>query len=162
MSKLKFSRSRVIAGGTLALAVGGTALGLGLTATGGTAAATGGGRAVTDAFTVTQSSSGSALVQINQEESVNAANAKLKALTNEEVVLRMASGPASVSGPVACTPGTAGMQGPTVKVLVGSDGTQVITPGTTGGNTGVGTWHVTACHVYPAADLGTGGTGTAG
>jgi hypothetical protein len=157
----RFPRSRVIAGGTLALAVGGTALALGLTGTGGTPAAAGGGRVVTDAFTVTQRS-GSVLVQINQEESINAANARLKAMTNEEVVLRMASGPAPVSGPVACTPGVAGRQGPAVKVLLGSDGTQVITPGTTAGNTGVGTWHVTACHVYPAADLGTGGTGAAG
>jgi hypothetical protein len=36
----------------------------------------------------------------------------------------------------------------------------VITPGTTGDSTGVGTWHLTACSVYPTADLGTGGTGT--
>ena len=54
------------------------------------------------------------------------------------------------------------MRGPQVKVLLGADGTQVITPGTTGDNTGVGTWHLTACQVYPTADMGTGGTGNVG
>lgn len=115
---------------------------------------------VTDAYTITQNSSGSVLMQINQQESINAANTKLNAMIKEQVVLRMASGPAPVSGPKTCTPGVSNMQGPTVKVLPGTDGTQVITPGTTGGNTGVGTWHVTACYVYPTADMGTGGTGT--
>ena len=47
-----------------------------------------------------------------------------------------------------------------MKVLLGADGTQVIAPGTTGDNTGVGTWHITACYVYPTADMGTGGTGS--
>jgi hypothetical protein len=54
------------------------------------------------------------------------------------------------------------MQGPKVNVLLGTDGTEVIVPGTTGGNTGVGTWHLTACTVYPSADMGTGGTGNTG
>ena len=150
-------RSRVIAGSTLALAVAGTALGLGLTSTG---AATGSATAVTAAYTITTHTDGAVLVQINQRESINAANQKLNAMIKEQVVLRTASGPASVSGPVTCTPGLSGVQGPTVKVLLGTDGTQVIAPGTTGGNTGVGTWHMTACYVYPTADMGTGGTGS--
>jgi hypothetical protein len=153
-------RPRVIAGGTLALAVAGTALGLGLTSAGGSPAAAGGSEVVTDAYTITQSSSGSVLVQINQRESIDAANAKLKSMIKEEVVVTTAAGPATTAGAVTCTPGEPNMQGPTVKVLLGADGTQVITPGTTGGNTGVGTWHLTACAVYPSADMGTGGTGT--
>ena len=150
-------RPRVIAGSTLAVAVAGTALGLGLTSTGST---TGSTTAVTAAYTITTHSDGSILVQINQRESINAANQKLNAMIKEQVVLRVASGPAPVSGSMTCTPGVSNMQGPQVKVLLGADGTQVITPGTTGGNTGVGTWHMTACYVYPTADMGTGGTGS--
>jgi hypothetical protein len=150
-------RPRVIAGSTLALAAIAAVITLGLTSTGSTT--TGGNRVVTDAYTITQNSSGSVLVTINNKESINAANAKLNAMIKEQVVLRMGSGPAPVKGPVACTPGVSNQQGPPVKVLLGTDGTQVIAPGTTGDNTGVGTWYVTACHVYPTADMGTGGTG---
>jgi hypothetical protein len=138
-------RSRVIAGGTLALAVAGTALGLGLTAGGGPAVAAGGSGVVTDAFTVTQTSSNSVLVHINQSTSLPAANAKLTAMgIHEYVIIDMASGPATVSGPVACTPAS-GVTGPSLKVLVGTDGTEVIAPGTTADNTGVGTWHLASC-----------------
>lgn len=153
-------RPRIIAGSTLAVAAVGAAVTLGLTSTGSTAA--GSTRVVTDAYTITQYSSGSVLVQINNRESINAANAKLNAILKEEVVVRTVSGPATVKGPVTCTPGESNMRGPQVKVLLGADGTQVITPGTTGDNTGVGTWHLTACQVYPTADMGTGGTGTGG
>ena len=153
-------RPRVIAGGTLALAVAGTALGFGLTSAGGTPVAAGGTQVVTDAYTITQSSSGSVLVQINQRESIIAANAKLNSMIKEEVVVTTAAGPAPASGPVTCTSGEPNMHGPAVKVLLGADGTQIIAPGTTAGNTGVGTWHLTACQVYPSADMGTGGTGT--
>ena len=157
------ARPRIIAASTLALAAAGTALGLGLTSTGSTTgSAAGSTRAVTAAYTITTHSNGSILVQINQRESINAANQKLNAMIKEQVVLRMASGPAPVSGPVTCTPGVSNMQGPQVKVLLGTDGTQVIAPGTTGDNTGVGTWHMTACYVYPTADMGTGGTGNTG
>ena len=150
-------RPRVIAGSTLALAVAGTALGLGLTSTGST---TGSTTAVAAAYTITTHSDGSILVKINQQESINAANQKLNAMIKEQVVLRTVSGPAPVSGPMTCTPGVSNMQGPQVKVLLGADGTQVIAPGTTGRNTGIGTWHITACYVYPTADMGTGGTGS--
>jgi hypothetical protein len=154
---------RVIAGGTLALAVAGTALGLGLTSTGGTAAsATGGTTVVTAAYTITTHSNGSILVKIGQQESMNAVNQKLNAMVKEEVVLRFEPGRATVSGPVTCTPGEPNMKGPQVKVLLGADGTQVIAPGATVGNTGVGTWHIGPCSVYPTADLGKGGTGNTG
>jgi hypothetical protein len=66
----------------------------------------------------------------------------------------MGSGPAAVSGPVTCTPEPGIPKQPTVKVLVGTDGTEVINPG----NTGVGTWHLKSCNL--ASD--TGGTGNTG
>jgi hypothetical protein len=153
-------RPRVIAGSTLAVAAVAAAVTVGLTSTGSTKAD--GTRVVTDAYTITQNSSGSVLVQINQKQSINAANEKLNVLIKEQVVVRAASGPASVQGPVTCTPGEPGMQGPQVKVLLGADGTQVIAPGTTGDNTGVGTWHLTACSVYPTADMGGAGNTGAG
>jgi hypothetical protein len=150
-------RPRVIAGSTLALVAIAAVITLGLTSTGSTTA--GGTRVVTDAYTITQNSSGSVLVTINNKESIIAADEKLNAMLKEQVVLRMGSGPAPVNGPVTCKPGVSNVPGPPVKVLLGADGTQVIAPGTTGDNTGVGTWYVAACYVYPTADMGTGGTG---
>src|ERR1700677_4520930 len=79
-------RPRVIAGGTLALAVAGTALGLALTSTGGAAGAAGSTQVVTDAYTITTHSDGSILVQINQRESIIAADQKLNAMVKEEIV----------------------------------------------------------------------------
>jgi hypothetical protein len=152
-------RPRVIAGGTLALAVAGTALGLGLTSAGGTA---GGTTLVTAAYTITTHSNGSILVKMGQQETVNAVNQKLNAMIQEEVVLRFEPGPATVSGPVTCTPGEPNMKGPQVKVLLGADGTQVIAPGATVGNTGEGTWHIGSCSVIPTGDVGEGGTGNTG
>ena len=102
------------------------------------------------------------LVTINQQESINVADEKLNEMIKEQVVLRMASGPATVTGAMTCSPGVSNMQGPPVKVLLGTNGTQVIRPGTTGGNTGVGTWHMLACYVYPTADMGQSGTGNTG
>ena len=89
-------RPRVIAGSTLALAVAGTALGLGLTSAGSTAGST---TVVTAAYTITTHSNGSILVQINQRESINAANQKLNAMIKEQVVLRIASGPGNRQRP---------------------------------------------------------------
>jgi hypothetical protein len=156
-------RPRAIAGGTLALAVAGTALGLGLTSTGGTAASTTGGTTVvTAAYTITTHSNGSILVKMGDQESVNALNQKLNAMIQEEVVLRFEPGAAPVSGPVTCTPGEPNMKGPQVKILLGTDGTQVIAPGATVSNTGEGTWHIGTCSVIPTADIGKGGTGNTG
>ena len=154
-------RPGLIAGSTLALAAAGTALGLGLSSTGTpSTSATGGMRVVTDAYTITQNN-GSVLVTINQTEALPQANQKLTAMgIHEQVTIYMASGPAPVSGPVPCTP-AAGVSGPPVKVLVGANGTEVIGSGTTGGNTGVGTWHLGACSLTGDSGLGnTGNTGT--
>ncbi|HSZ38546.1 MAG TPA: hypothetical protein VK817_01165 [Trebonia sp.] len=152
-------RPSVIAGGTLALAVAGTALGLGLTAGGGPAVAAGGSGVVTDAFTITHTSSNSVLVHINLATSLVAANDKLAAMgIHEFVIIDMASGPATVSGPVACTPG-AGVSGPSLKVLVGTDGTEVIAAGATADNTGEGTWHLASCATTNGHGSGNTGIG---
>jgi hypothetical protein len=133
-------RPRVLAGGTLGLAGVGAALVLAL---GGTAA-------TTPAFAITTSSDGSVLVHLNINSSLPQVNAKLAGMgTDEQIGIAMAPGPAAVSGPVTCAPHP-GVSGPTVRVLDGPNGTEVISPGQTGDNTGVGTWHLASCGVYPA------------
>jgi hypothetical protein len=155
-------RSRVIAGGTLAVAVAGTALGLGLTSTSGTAAS-GTTKVVTAAYTITENSDGSVLVQVNQEQSIVAADAKLASMgIHEKVSVFPKSGAAAVSGPVTCTPVDGASKQETVRVLLGTNGTEVIAPGTTGDNTGVGTWHLGSCVVFPADYKGNSGPGNAG
>jgi hypothetical protein len=143
-------RPRVLAGSTLALAGVGTALTLGLTAA-----------TSTPAFAVTRSADGSVLVQMSQEQNIVQANAKLIAMgIHEQFYVWMASGPAPVKGAVNCTP-KAGVSGPPLKLLLDKDGTEVIKPGTTGDNTGVGTWHVRAC--FATTDTGiTGNSGNTG
>ena len=152
--------SRVIAGSTLVLAVGGTALGLGLTSTGSTSATTAGSAATTTIVTVAKINGGEILVTLNQPGSlaIQQADKKLAAMGfHEGIVIYMGSGPASVSGPVTCTPVPGIPNQPTVKVVVGTNGTEVVQPGTTGDNTGVGTWHLNHCNL--ASDTGTGNTG---
>jgi hypothetical protein len=143
-------RPRVLAGSTLALAGAGTALALTLTATGST-----------PAFAVTTNANGSVLVTISQRENIVQANAKLTAMgIHEQVDIYMASGPATVKGAVACQ-AEAGVSGPALKVLLDKDGTEVIEPGTTGNNTGVGTWHMMSCKTFKTGDTGPG-TGNSG
>jgi hypothetical protein len=142
-------RPRVLAGSTLALAGVGTALTLGLTAA-----------TSTPAFAVTRSADGSVQVQINQATSLPQANAKLTAMgIHEQVTIYMATGPATARGPVSCT-AEPGAPGPALQVLIGKDGTEVIKPGTTGDNTGVGTWHLNHCQTFKTGSTGnTGNTG---
>ena len=143
----RLRRPRVVAGGTLALAGAGTALAFVLGAVGST-----------PAWAVTTSSDGSVQVTINQLSALPQANAKLAAMgTHEQVTLSMASGAAAVSGPVTCTP-AAGVTGPAVKVLVGKNGTEVISAAN--GNTGAGTWHLASCTV--TGDNGSGNSGNTG
>ena len=140
-------RPRVLAGSTLGLAGAGTALALTL------------GASSTPAFAVTTSGDGSVLVTINQTTALPQANAKLTAMgIHEQITIYMASGAAAVSGSVTCTPapGVSNLPGPPVKVLVGTNGTQVINSG----NTGAGTWHLAACHL--TGDTGSGNTGNTG
>ena len=141
-------RPRVLAASTLGLAGAGTALALTL------------GASSTPAFAVTTSGDGSVLVTISQTTALPQANAKLTAMgIHEQVTIDMASGVAAVSGPVTCTPAP-GVSGPPVKVLLGTDGTETIAPGTTDGNTGVGSWHLASCIV--TGDAGSGSTGNTG
>jgi hypothetical protein len=148
----RLRRPRVLAGSTLALAGVGTAIALVLTSTSGTPASA--------AVTVAKVSDGSILVTLNKpgSQAVAQADQKLTAMgLHEGIVIYMASGPAAASGPVTCTPEPGIPNQPTVKVLVGTNGTEVIKPGTPG-NTGVGTWHLKSCNL--ASD--TGGTGNTG
>jgi len=88
---------------------------------------------------------------------------KLTAMRNhEQITVYMATGVAPVSGPVTCTSGAGRIEpaGPPVKVLVGTDGTEVIGPGQSAGNTGEGTFHLDHCVV--TGDTGPGDTGNAG
>ena len=141
-------RPRVLAGSTLGLAGVGTALVLVL-----------GAASSTPAYAVTTNGDGSVLVTINQNSALPQANAKLTAMgIHEQVTTYMASGAAAVSGPVSCTPapGVSNLPGPPVKVLVGTNGTEVIDSG----NTGAGPWHLAACHL--TGDTGPGNTGNTG
>ena len=154
-------RSRVIAGSTLALAAAATALGLGLTSTSGSTPAGGtaaGGirKVVTTAYTITEMSNGSVLVQINQRKSIVAADAKLSSMgIQEKVAVFPKPGAATVSGPVTCKPVDGAPKQPQVQVLLGTNGTEVIA----GGNTGAGTWHLDSCVVFPTSDKGNSGPG---
>ncbi|MGI8715925.1 MAG: hypothetical protein ACR2NR_22640 [Solirubrobacteraceae bacterium] len=144
-------RPRVLAVSTLGLAGVGAALVLALS-----------GSATPPAYAVTTNGDGSVTVQIDRTSSIVAANNKLAAMgIHEQFGIDMASGPAPVSGAVKCQPKPGeSVSGPTVKVLVGKDGTEVIHPAT-GGNTGVGTFHLAACYVSNGTGY-TGGTGNSG
>ena len=143
--RARLRRPRLLAGGTLGLAGVGAALALLL---GGTAA-------TTPAFAITRASDGSVLVHLNYQTDQNLpqVNQKLAAMgTHEQIGIAMATGPASVSGPVTCTPapGASSTSGPPVKVLVSANGTEVISHGESAGNTAEGTFHLVSCGVYPA------------
>ena len=146
------ARPRVLAGSTLGLAGVGAALVLALS-----------GSAAPPAFAIARSGDGSVLVNINRLQSLPAANHKLTAMgIHEQITVYMATGAAPVSGSVTCTPapGASSPSGPPVKVLVGTDGTEVIGSGQSAGNTGEGTFHLDHCVV--TGDTGSGNTGNAG
>jgi hypothetical protein len=134
-------RLPVFAGSTLGLAGVGAALVLIL-----------GGSTAPPAFAVTRTADGSVLVKLSyaQHQNLPQVNQKLAEMgTNEQIGIVMGSGPAPVGGAVTCTP-QPGVSGPTVRVLDGTDGTEVIKPGESGGNTAEGTFHLVSCGVYPA------------
>jgi hypothetical protein len=142
-------RPRVLAGSTLGLAVAGAALVLGL-----------GAATSTPAFAIATNPDGSVTVTMYHLESIVGVNDQLTSMgIHEQIIIRMAKGPAPTSGPVTCTPapGTSNLPGPSLKVLVGKNGTDVIAPGATVGNTGEGTWHLAACHVDTPGDPGNTG-----
>ena len=140
-------RPRVLAGSTLGLVGVGAAFVLAL---GGTAA-------TTPAFAITRSDDGVVLhLNYNANQNLPQANAKLAAMgLHEWVTIYMASGAASVSGPVNCAQGT-GASTP-VKVLVGANGTETISAGQSAGNTAEGTFHLVHCVVTGGDESGTTG-----
>ena len=145
-------RPRVLAGGSLGLA--GVAAGL-VVAVGGTAAT------APAAFAVTRRSDGSVLVRLDYftNQNLPQLNAKLATMgTGEAVTIYMDPGPAAVPGPVTCTPG-AGVAGPSVGVLVAPNGTEVIGPGKSAGNTAEGTYHLASCVTSSATASGNSGAG---
>lgn len=155
-ARARVRRPRVLAGSTLGLAGVGAAL---VIALGGTAA-------TTPAWAVTKTADGSVLVKLDyaQNQNLPQVNQKLAAMgTGEQIGIQMGTGPATVSGPVTCSR-KSGASGPVVKVLVGKNGTEVIAPGESGGNTAEGTFHLISCTVAAASDTGpgTGNTGNTG
>ncbi|MGA2011857.1 MAG: hypothetical protein ABSH51_15210 [Solirubrobacteraceae bacterium] len=150
------ARPRFLAGSTLGLAGVGAALLLVL-----------GGSAAPPAFAITKEGDGSVLVTLSHAEDQNLpqVNAKLAAMgTHEQITIYMASGPAAVPGSVTCTraPGTSSPSGPQVKVLDGTNGTEVIRPAEAAGNTGEGTFHLDRCVVSAAGSVGNTGNSGAG
>jgi hypothetical protein len=134
-------RSRLLGGGTLGLA--GAAAVVVLATSGSTAP---------PAFAVTKQDNGSVLVHLNYKTNQNLPQleqALAKMGTHERVLIQMAPGAATTSGAVACTPNPAGakLPGPAVNVLVGTNGTEVIGKGESGGNTAEGSFHLKACFV---------------
>jgi hypothetical protein len=149
-------RSRVLAGSTLGLAGVGAALVLALS-----------GSAPPPAFAITTNGDGSVLVKLEYAQNLNLpqVNAKLAAMgTHEQITIYMAPGAAPVPGPVTCAPasGAASPSGPQVKVLNGPNGTEVIRPGESAGNTAEGTFHLDHCVVSAAGSGGDSGNSGAG
>jgi hypothetical protein len=143
-------RPRILAGGTLGLAGVGAALVLAL-----------GGSTAPPAFAVTRSDDGSVLVHLNYTTNQNLPQVDQKLASmgiHEQVGIQMAPGAATVSGPVTCTP-LPGASGPPVKVLVGTNGTEVIAPGQSGDNTAVGSFHLVRCFTSSDKDSGNTGNG---
>jgi hypothetical protein len=150
-ARVRRSRPRLLAASTLGLAGVGAALVLALS-----------GSAAPPAFAVTRSSDGSVLVQLNYntDQNLPQVNRKLTELgTHEQITIYMASGPAAVSGPVSCTPAPSA-SGPPVKVLVGTNGTEVIASGQSAGNTAEGTFHLNHCTI--TGDTGSRNSGNTG
>ena len=148
-------RPRVLAASTLGLAGIGAGLVLALSGT----------AATSPALAVTKSSDGSVLVKLDyaQNQNLPQVNAKLAAMgTNEGITIYMAKGPAPAAGPVTCSAATgpAAPSGPTVKVLTGTNGTETIKPGESGGNTAEGTFHLDHCVVSNASYTGNTGAGS--
>jgi hypothetical protein len=141
-------RPRILAGSSLGLAGIGAALVLIL-----------GGSAAPAAFAITTQSDGSVQVQLSYTNAnLPQVNQKLASMgTGEAITIWMAPGSATAPGPVTCARG-AGVSGPKVTVLVGSNGTEVIGPGQSGGNTAEGSFHLVRC--LTSSNTGSGNTGT--
>jgi hypothetical protein len=143
-------RPRILAGSSLGLAGIGAALVLIL-----------GGSAAPAAFAITTNSDGSVLVKLSYAANKNLpqVNQQLASMgTGEGITIYMASGAATTPGPVTCTRG-AGVSGPTVRVLNGVNGTEVISPGESADNTAEGTFHLVRCVTSSNTRSGNTGNG---
>jgi hypothetical protein len=147
-------RPRVLAGSTLGLAGVGAALLLAL-----------GGSAAPPALAVTRQHDGSVLVKVNvdvKQAWVAGADGKLASMgIDEQIGPDYRPGTAPASGPVTCTPlgGVNRPAGPPVRVLLGTNGTQVIPSGTTGAGSTV---HISSCVYYKTPTPGGDNTGDTG
>jgi hypothetical protein len=133
-------RPRVIAGSTLGVAA----------AAAGAVLAFGGTAATAPAFAVTQTGSGVLVhLQYTTGQNLPQVEQKLTELgTNEKVLIQMARGAATSTGPVSCQPDPAGADIATpVSILVGDNGTEVVSAGQSAGNTAEGTFHLAGCWV---------------
>jgi hypothetical protein len=161
---------RILAGSTLGVAVVGAAIILAL-----------GGSTASPAFAITRSNDGSVLVHLNNVEAVPAAEHELAAMgLNEWFEAGLVAGAAHGNGTVACTIPTAAQAasesdathrpssgvpagGPTVKVLLGANGTETLPAGQAGpGQPNGGPVHLGDCYLYSGAFPGTGNTGNTG
>jgi hypothetical protein len=145
-SRLSRLHPRALAGSTLGLAGIGAALVIAL-----------GGSTAAPAFAVTTTANG-VQVELNyvSGQNINQAEAKLASMGIHEVVsVQMARGAATTGGAVSCTQ-ESGANTP-VQVLVGSDGTETIGAGQSGGNTAEGSFHAVSCTA--SSDTGAGNTG---
>jgi hypothetical protein len=150
-------RPRVLAGGTLGLAGVGAALVVALSA---------GGATAPPAYAITHQADGTVLVKFNTVTDgqpyhgyLYAVDHMLVAKYQEEILVSYAPGPATVRGPVNCTPARdadPGLPKTPVKVLLGTNGTAVIPSGTTG----AGTVHLGSCSLFintPGSNAGNTG-----
>ena len=90
------------------------------------------------------------LVKLNYDQNQNLpqVNPKLTAMgIHEQITIYMATGAGSRQRPGHLHTGAGCAPGPPVKVLVGTDGTEVIAPGQSAGNTAAGTFHLARCTV---------------
>jgi hypothetical protein len=148
-TRRRWTRPRLLAGATGAVAASAAAVTLLL-----------GASTSPPAYAITTNDDGSVLVQINKHSDLPQANAKLTDMgIHEQVTIYMATGPAAVGGPVKCAPAP-GATGPRLKVLVGTNGTEVLAPGQSGDNTGEGTYHLDRC--VASSDSRSGITGNTG
>jgi uncharacterized protein YidB (DUF937 family) len=142
-------RPRVLAGSSLGAAA----------VAAGAVLAFGGSAGTSPAFAVTQTSSGVqvTLADYSSGGTIESLNQKLAQMgTGEQVTIYMARGAAPSDGPVSCTQ-AAGTTGPAIKVLLGTNGTEVIKPGESAGNTAEGTFHLASCTASAAGSSGNSG-----
>jgi hypothetical protein len=147
-------RRRVLAGGTLGLAGIGAAMVIAL-----------GGSTAPPAYAITTSPDGSVLVTFNYEPATNfwQLEHKLIGEYHEMVAAEISPGPATLPGPVTCTPmkdADPGMPNTSIKIELGQDGTATIPAGDTGaipGIDGSGPVHLSACQLFIEKPTDNGG-----